>query len=311
MLYFLFVQFEFTHALGPTVGRYVVEPDLPVAGPSSEHDHEASPRERRVGVEMDVGASDVLVVSAVQADVAPRVKIRRKPKVVAEVGRPAPVSLMVVTFVQGSQPFAKEEDAALALEALISSPERQRDFVGRGLREINIAIRAYRSGSRDPYVQEVTQRDARRILLGYGNTDDVRDGGWQSVAALGEQKAGWRRRSELLRPSETVALALGRRMSILESEDVLARALIDLDHSRSRAAAQQVRGALALLVGEATEAVVDGLPLGSLAADLPRAEELATVSLGRELDAGEVQELEDLVAKITTTFDAWRYGHRG
>jgi hypothetical protein len=317
-LCFLFVQFEFTHALGPHTGRYVVEPapaDAPAealvpAGLGAVRSRREVRRDEVIGVALGVGEADVLVISTEAVDaIGRRLRIRRRPRLMRDGAKPDPVPLMLATFVRGSRPLANEAAADLAFERLRASEKDQLALVDEGLSELNRAIRAYRAGARDPYVTEVMARDARQIRIGYGTTEDVGNARWQAAAELSTPAPGWRRRSQMLRPFETVAAVLGRRMEVLEAEDVLGRALIDLDQGRTRAAAQQVSGALLLLLGEAgadPEMSVE-LELGPLTARTGRAQELAALAVDRPLEPGEVAELETLVALMTSTIDAWRY----
>jgi hypothetical protein len=305
---FNLVQFEFTHALGPHAGRYLVEDEVRLTTAPDATQPVSRNDQRLVGVTRGLGAADVLVISVVGAP-ATRIRLKRRPRYLAPAPAAAEVPLMLATFVKVTQPLGDERDAVAALEALRDSPEDQERWVSEGLEVLNRAIRAYRTGARDPYVQEVTARDARRIRLGYGTTDEVRDGAWRAAVELEPPATSWLARREVLRPYETVAGALAQRKPPLEAEDVLLRALIDLDHGRTRAAAQQVRAALALMLAELREAP-GSFDLYQLAQRLPLVDEIAMTALERPLEAVELQALEEHIDAVGGLLESWRHGDR-
>jgi hypothetical protein len=94
---------------------------------------------------------------------------------------------------------------------------------------------------------------------------------------------------------------------VLEAEDVILRALVDLDHGRTRAAAHQVRAAMNLFADElgAQTPTAKGHP--DLATLAGRAEELAAAASNGPLDDAEVEELEQLIDAMDDLVDAWRY----
>jgi hypothetical protein len=170
-LYFLFVQFEFTHALGPHAARYVVDTDrtpeeAQALGTSAERAYSAVEARNRAaaGVTRDTGVADVLVVGVVGAP-ASRMRILRRARYVEQSAPAAEVPLTLVTFVKGTAPLSDKRQAKQQLDAIRFSDERQNAFVDEGLGILNTAIRAHRAGTHDPYAIEVTLRDARRVRI--------------------------------------------------------------------------------------------------------------------------------------------------
>jgi hypothetical protein len=307
---FGFVQFEFTHSIGPHAGRYLVER---ANGRPDEEDDEPvvlSRAEELTGVTRAAFSADILVMSAVLAPKAP-MRLKRKSRYVPAGAEPDEVPLMLATYVKGTEPLDDARRAAQVLDAIRASEDEQERWITEGMSVLNTAIRAYRAGARDPYVVEVTPRDARRTRIGYGSTDELRDGVWQAAVELpAPSTRGWLKRPDL-RPSETIAAVLARRKPVLECEDVLVRAYIDLDHGRTRAAAQQVRGAITLLANELSG--IDGESPGAGGQELDRrlvsAERLAETALERPLAKSEVEELEGLLTSMAKMLDQWRYEH--
>jgi hypothetical protein len=303
-LLFEFVQFEFTHAIGPPAGRYLVESDgraRPASTPLSEE-------HRRVvlGATQAAGAADVLVVGVITAQaILPR--LRRKVRDVEPTAAPADVPLSVVTFVRGTAPLEDAGEAQRRFQALRSSEDDQQAWVDDGLAVLNTAIRAYRAGAHDPYRLEVARRDARRVRIGYGTTDEVGAGAWQAAFELPPPLGGRPKRVERLRPTEAIAAVLGGRGHVLEAEDVILRALMDLDHSRTRAAAHQVRAAMSLFTEELGSETPTGKGRPDLATLADKAEELAAAALTEPLDEAQVAELEQLIGSMHDLVDAWRY----
>jgi hypothetical protein len=314
-LHFLFVQFEFTHAVGPHAGRYVVEPTLLGASSSAgdgSPDQALDARNQEVaGVARGIGDSDVLVIG-VRGAPARRTRVLRRARQIEPDAAPADVPLAIVTFVRGTLPLNDRGEAGRRLDEIRFSDERQDQWVTAGLRALNLAIRAYRAGAPDPYAIEVTRRDARRVRVGYGTTEQVQDGLWREALELPPPAGRRPKRIERLRPAEAVASVLAGRATVLESEDVLARALIDLDNRRTRAAAFQVGAAIRLLGAEAESEPAGGvLDLASLEQHAKRAGELEATAARRALDDAEAAELESIIDGVDALLDARRYASAG
>jgi hypothetical protein len=303
---------EFTHAVGPHAGRYVVEPGLlrstsPTSGGSP--DPALDTRNQAVaGVSKGVGDSDVLVVGIAGAP-AGRVRLLRKARQVKPEAAPSEVPLSIVTFIKGTQPLQERREAARRLDELRFSEEHQKRWVDDALQVLNLAIRAYRAGAPDPYALEVTRRDAREVRIGYGTTEQVQNGHWEEAVELPPPAQRRTKRIERLRPAEAVASVLSGHATVLGAEDLFARALIDLDNDRPRAAAFQVGAAISLLGAEARSIGDHGGPdLGPLTQHAARARELERIAAERELDRAEIEALEAIIDGVESALDAWRYG---
>jgi hypothetical protein len=318
-LFFLFVQFEFTHALGPHAARYIV--DAQIAGDRTldaaqaptgfddEGGYSALEARNRgaAGVTRGIGVADVLVVGVVGAPVS-RPRLLRRARHVEQSAASAEVPLSLVTFVKGTEPLNDEREAKRRLEAIRFSEQDQDVLVQEALGVLNVAIRAHRAGARDPYAIEVTPRDARRVRIGYGATEQVQEGRWQDALELLPPAAGRSTRTERLRPPEAVAAVLSGRSRVLEAEDLLLRALVDLDNHRTRGAAFQVGAAIRLLPLELGPDSWDAIPgLRTLEPRAHRTTELELAAGSRELDGNEVEELEAIIDAIDGVLDAWRY----
>jgi hypothetical protein len=106
-----------------------------------------------------------------------------------------------------------------------------------------------------------------------------------------------------------VAVVLSGQREVLEAEDLLLRALIDLDQGRTRAAALQVAAAMRLLPSElGSRAATDRLDVESLAEPAQRAEELAGAATAGALEGAQVAELESIICALEDLLDAWRCG---
>jgi hypothetical protein len=322
-LNFLFVQFEFTHAIGPHAARYIVELAAPSRARASASEAAESGSGERVrtvietrnedvaGVRRGIGAADVLVVGVVPAPAA-RLRLLRRARHVDAPESYAPVPLSLVTFVKGTVPLRDTREADRRLDELRMSEESQDKRVTEALGVLNLAIRAYRVGTHDPYAIEVTRRDARSVRIGYGSTEEVQEGRWRSALELAPPRGRRTKRVERLRPAEAVATVLSRHTTVLEAEDLLARALIDLDNRRTRGAAFQVGAALRLLSTEADPESEHGSPdLQLLQQHASRAVELEATAGRRALDDAEVSELEAIIDAVDAVLDTWHYGSVG
>jgi len=288
---FCFVQFEFTHAIGPSAGRYIVANAVAVdASGAALRSNDLTRREHLTGVSMKPGTADVLAISIIGAPARQRLRRRARS---SDPGEPAPdVPLLLATFIRGTEPLDGSAEAERLLDAVARDEDAQQDWVADGLEVLNRAIRAYRAGARDPYVTEVAQRDARAVRIGYGTSDHVADGDYVRAITLPPPVGHKPTRTERLAPSETTADVLAGRGRVLEGEDVLLRAYIDLDHGRLDAATQQVRGACELLARELAAEDPDG--------------ELETLAL-RAADAKAPEDLERLIASAERIVERWRY----
>lgn len=325
---FPFVQFEFTHAIGPEQGRYVVMPpaeapalldELDLSGPGAgaatadagallgvsagdeESDIDYDDPHRVTGVTRGQGSADVLVVTVLGAPAArPRSLFSRRAPEVASGQPPAEVPLAIATVVKATLPLDDSDQARAWLEGSLASPEDQDDWIADALEILNRAVRAYRVAAGDPYVVDLTRIDARAIRVGYGNGRDVSEGHWRA-AFLAHNAPPRVKRIERLKPAEVVAAALGERTPILDSDELVLRAVLDLDQERPRAAAFQARAALELLPSELARHALSP-PLQARVTALSRRQakisEICRRALSAPLQDADVTEVSELVEEI-------------
>jgi hypothetical protein len=219
------------------------------------------------------GEADVLAIELLGAPLALRQGLLRRPKAKAERAgtAPAEVPLLRATLIGAAQPL----EAAQARDWLArcaAGREPTQPWVDAGLAALNVAIRAHRLATADPYAVEVTAADARAIRLGYASGEQAGAGDWEEAIVLPEE-APRAKRAERLAPAGLVADALAGRAVLSEAEDVALHALLDLRHGRTRAAALGLRAAEELA---AAEAGVDASP--------PAGAEAAAAALRGPLD---------------------------
>jgi hypothetical protein len=299
--YFAFVQFEFTHAVGPGAGRYVVAPERRLSralaaaggagGAPADEPLAIGERDRVTGTVLDAGAADVLVMT-VQGVASGRRRLRRKARLLEPGTEPDDVPLQLASYVEASAPMQDDREARERLEEIAALTDLQTRWVDEGLSVLNRAIRGHRAGSGDPYVVEVARRDARRVRIGFGTAQEVAEGGWTEALDIPAPPGRRGTRASTLAPAEAVADALTGRLPVLEGEDLLVRVFLDLDHGRTQAAALQAEAGLRLVLAEAGdqdprlgEAVVAARELGEIATQRPL-DEPEIERLTRAVDAG-------------------------
>jgi hypothetical protein len=308
--YFLFVQFEFTHAVGPGAGRYVVVPErrlsrtLASTGAPGEEPLVIGDRDRVTGTVLDAGAADVLVM-AVQGVAKGRRRIRRKARLIEDEDGPDDVPIQLASYVEASAPIPKADEARGRLEEIAQMPDLQQRWVDEGFSVLNRAIRGHRAGSGDPYVLEVARRDARKVRIGFGTSNEVAEGGWTDALDIPSPPGQRVSRASTLAPAEAVADALTGRLPVLESEDLLVRVFLDVDAGRTSAAALQAAAALRLVrveVGGEDDRVADAVTTAA---------ELADIGLRRGLTDDEVERLMRAVEAGTRVLETRRHAfHR-
>lgn len=284
-----FVQFEFVHAIGPQPGRYVVaSADVPTAP--------VAPPDPVTGITRATAEGDVLTVTVLEAPIAlggrGRLSRGRAKKARADED-PAPVPVLRATLVRAARPLS--QDVARAwLRACADDPDAAQEWVASGLEVVNLAIRAYRLATADPYVVEVTHGDARTVRLGYADAEQVATDGWEEAIVLPAQRPRASREVHIA-PSTSVARALGGDGFLPESQDLALRALLDLRHGRARGAAMGLRGAVDLARAEFAGA-------GEVSEALDRADaaarDLATRALRGPLGADEEGRLRDALEAL-------------
>jgi hypothetical protein len=276
-----FVQFEFTHALGPSPGRYVVNAD---------------------GADDAPRPQEVLVIDVVRAQVAKRRRRRRGPAPLDPNAGPDPLALAVVTHVKTG--LADDGDtAARWVHACEESPALQHEWIEDALAVVNVAIRAHRASCADPYFPEVTRSDPREIRIGHGTAPELAGGSWHHAFAVPAPRLPRTGYDERNAPSEVVAQSLGGHRVTLQTDELVLRALLDLDHGRLGCAALQLHAAARMLAHETSDDPVAPALATRLAArpELAAAHELDAASL-----TGTEPELQQAAVELRKMTDAWR-----
>lgn len=237
MSLFAFVQLEFPWALGPPEGRYVLR------------GHAGQP-------------SHVLVIATLGAVERRRLLggARRAPKgkVAAAEPGPEPVTTTRVTLVQAD---ALPDDAAA--QAWVKSANLGAE-VDEAIDILNGVLHAQRTAAADPYVRDVSRRQALVVRAGVGEGEAVAHGRWATAVEVPAPdtapRSGAARRHSALRPQERLAAILSGRDVALAAEELTLRARMDFDAGRTREAALQVRIALEAALAE-LEPWADGADL--------------------------------------------------
>lgn len=298
---FEFVQFEFTHAIGPPAARYIVAPVVDASSPGPARKFDPA-----TGVTSEVGVADVLVIG-VAGSVAATSRSRRARRA-SPASPPDAVSLSLAMFVKGTVPITDEAEAQRRLETTSRSERLQQDWVDDGLRVVNRAIRAYRAGAQDPLAGEVDRRDPFRIRIGYGSTDQVTQGLWQAVFEPALPSGGRLSKVQRLGISDTTAGILAGRARVYECEEMLLRTILDLDQRRTRSAAHQAYGALTLLCHELdADAIHAHDRADRLSEYLRKARIIADATLEGPLGDDDLRELEAIVAGAQRIIDSCRW----
>lgn len=289
-----FVELEFTHGLGPPTGRYVVRAPgstPPAPAPSSG-----------VAATLPVGSTDVLLVRVDGAPAARRPRLRRsRPPQVEAGGPPAEVPIYLVALLFATRAFDDRAAADAAMGRWRADPASAEPLVREAVAVLNRAVRAYRAAAADPYVVEVTRDDARAVRIGHGGADLVR-GDWEDAMVLPAPQARRLGRADRLRPTEIVADVLAGRGPVLDGEDVLLRAVLDIEQGRPDVAAVQLELAVRLLADE---------PAGPGSRLLGLCDRGAGVRerLGDERTRpAALAELSALATELGEAIDAWRTG---
>jgi len=225
---FVFIQMEFPWVLGPADGRYLMR--RPADGEPER----------------------VIVIGTLQAPRATATGLRhrqgRRGRVVAPEPEPETVSTTRVTCIDPVS-LSLDSQARAWLEEL----DREREVDG-AVAAVNRVLHAHRIATADPYVHEVSARQALVVRAGWGEGEQVADGRWAHARALPSNDRGRRSRrrdrSAALRPQERLAAMLGARHPALLCEEVTLRARQDLDQGRLVHAALELERAYELALTE-------------------------------------------------------------
>lgn len=286
---FPFVELEFAHAIGPTAGRYVI-------ALSSEDPAET-------------GGKDVLQIQVVGGSAASK-GIRRRTRQEDQPDAPAEVPVVRVMWIGASQPDSGPALADLRLERLRDDEADRETLVEAVLDLLNVAVRAHRAAARDPYMTELTRDDPRAVRFGYGEARPLTQGTWTRAFLAPAPRTEKVDRAARVAPSETVALALRGSLDLLESDELVLRATLDLDQQRWRAAALQLAAGIVLLRRELADAITRGVDPLVADEDLERREDrvrdLIVLALADELDPVGQSELAQHVDAVAAVLGRWR-----
>jgi hypothetical protein len=237
---FAFTQIEAPWALGPPDGRYLV---------------------RAEGADPQAPPTHVLLFATLGAPTRHRLSRRRRPAPAEP--DPTPVTVGRATVIAAAAPFA---DATAAARWLAAAGE---EVLAEQLAVLERALHAFRVVTADPYAEALARERLLVARLGFGEGEAVAHGRWSQARELLPPPPS-RKRSKVLEPQARLAGVLGGRVPLLVCEDLALRARRDLDASRERAAALQVRiayeaaldelandGHLAARVGELRERLPD------------------------------------------------------
>jgi hypothetical protein len=233
---------------------------------------------------------DVVVLRTLGAQ--PRRRRRSRPAAAGD-QEPDPVPITRATVI-AADAFADEEQARGWL-----SDARTDDGaaeIERALRCLNRAIRSHRLAAADPYVHEVSSRQARSVVIGYGTGEELVDGRWREAYSIPAEKL---HRRQMLAPQQELAAMLSGRRPAQTSEDLVLRARLDVDQGRPRQAALQARAAGHALGAELrrTRELADDV-VESVVGWLPKLDELAAAALEETLDDQQAAEVAEIVGGL-------------
>ncbi len=180
---------------------------------------------------------------------------RRRPRPVDPARPPTPVSVSRATVID-ARSLTGEAEAAAWLDRLDPA-----DAAAAALGALNRLIAAHRIAAADPFAHQLPEDAAVAVRVGFGEGQEVYDGGWRRAVELAPAAAGRRRRPKAaLRPEARMAALLGGRDRPLACEELTLRARLDLEFDRPLAAALGTRLALeAALVELGADARATGL----------------------------------------------------
>lgn len=241
----------------------------------------------------------VLVVETLGAP--PPARRKRRPKQVKPGDEPEPLPLTRVTAVRAQEPFESTADAQRWLEETLANEDSIETAIAEALGLVNRALHANTVASADPLGTELDAADAVVARIGHGSGKEVAAGRFTQARSLDPRSAtGSRRRQreDELRPQERLAAILGGRERVDTCEILLLRARADLNASRYREAALQLRVALETLLIELDGALADPgheEDMTQLGARRKDAGEAANAALRGELDVSQERQVTELI----------------
>lgn len=275
-----FVELEFAHALGPELGSFKVT--------------------------RETGEDDVLQFRVVGAPPPKPILVRRARRAYDNES-PRSMSVLLATLLLPSERFASKQAADAFFSTIRRDEEQQAALIEQAVEAINVAIRAHRAAARDPYAPEISRGEARAIRIGYGTPEQLTDGRWSEGFEPPPPRAEKLSREMRLRPAEVVSLALRRKLTVLQAEDLALRTMSDLAAGRPRSAAVQLRACIDLLVSELTDAGPSFVPpRDALSERAAAVERLAQLALDDMLDDAAVGELRRHLEHVEDALEDWR-----
>jgi hypothetical protein len=242
----------------------------------------------------------VLVIKTLGAP-APPARRRRRPRRVEPGSEPSTLPLARATAVRAFAPFESEEDAARWLDEATEAEDTADVLVADGIGLLNRALYVHAVAAADPQGQQLTPERAAAVRIGYGDGDEIAESRFTAAREVDVWASGAsrrRRREEDLRPQERVATVLGGREQVDVCEMLLLRARADLDASRGREAALQLRVGLEALLVELKGATADpghDEDMAALSSHRAAAGEAANAALGGELDSKQAHQVRELL----------------
>ena len=227
---------------------------------------------------------------------------RRRRRSTATDPEPAPLVLTRATAIRAFAPFDSEEEAARWLDEACEAEDTVDVLAEEAIALLNRALHAQAVTAADSRARmEVSPEGAERVLIGYGSGEETADGRFSEARQVdvgGRQGSRRRQREEELSPQERVAAVLRGRERLDASETLLLRARADLDASRDREAALQLRVGLEALLVELKGALTDpghDRDMGTLQARNSEAGAIANAALEGEISKEQKQQTEDLL----------------
>ena len=207
---FPFVQFEFTHSIGPPAGRYVVHPEdeeeaqsavldeldatfdeMSAAGATTSSGQVATPQAPALapvgdgGDDLLLGTADVIVIRTVGAPPPRSGRLGRGgAPAVADDEKPRELSLTLATIVFGTRLLPDDTVAARFFTSVQTKADERDQWARAALETLNRGVAAYRVCAADPYVMDLSPLDARATRIGYGIAELVAAGKWEKAITV-------------------------------------------------------------------------------------------------------------------------------
>ena len=176
-------------------------------------------------------------------------------------------------------------------------------------------LHAHRVAAADPYVREVSRRQALVVRIGFGDGERVADGRWDRALELPrERPRSLRPRTAALRPQERLAALLAGRDAALACEALVLRVRLDVDAGRWREAALGLRVALQAAIAELEPwREIAGLParVAELRTRQGEVVAVADAALAGGLDDAQVEIVRAVLARVEAALRARTAGGVG